>query len=112
MVMILVYAVWMGIDADWNSAMVITDSDPLFQFADHFFCPSGALRAPGLGRLASSMAPFRHEGTVLHSTLSTYPLLASQMKPGQLGLRILFRFICQMKLALETRPSKLGRSSS
>lgn len=71
MVMILVYAVWMGIDADWNSAMVITDSDPLFQFADHFFCPSGALRAPGLDRLASSMAPFRHEGTVLHSTLST-----------------------------------------
>ena len=40
------------------------------------------------------------------------PLLASKMKPGQLGLRFLFRFICQMKLALEIHPSKLGRSSS
>ena len=38
MVMILVYAIWMGIDADWNSALLITDAHAIFQLADHFFC--------------------------------------------------------------------------
>ncbi len=38
MVMILVYAIWMGIDAEWNSALLITDAHAIFQLADHFFC--------------------------------------------------------------------------
>eukprot|EP00435_Cladocopium_sp_Y103_P051754 s280_g16.t1 len=45
MVMIIVYAIWMGIDADWNSALLITerraagqDANVVFQMADHFFC--------------------------------------------------------------------------
>ena len=38
MAMIGIYAVWMGIDADWNTAMLITESKAIFQTADQLFC--------------------------------------------------------------------------
>ncbi|CAK9094793.1 unnamed protein product [Durusdinium trenchii] len=38
MLMICVYAVWMGIDADWNDKMLITDGQWMFQTADQVFC--------------------------------------------------------------------------
>eukprot|EP00435_Cladocopium_sp_Y103_P000166 s49_g1.t1 len=38
MVMICIYAVWMGIDADLNAAMLITDAQAVFQTADQVFC--------------------------------------------------------------------------
>ena len=33
MVMIIVYAIWMGIDADWNSALLITERPPSWAMA-------------------------------------------------------------------------------
>lgn len=38
MAMIGIYAIWMGIDADWNTAMLITQSQAIFQTADQLFC--------------------------------------------------------------------------
>lgn len=44
MLMICVYAVWMGIDADWNDKMLITDGQWMFQTADQVFCASDGER--------------------------------------------------------------------
>jgi len=38
MAMIGIYAIWMGIDADWNTDMLITQSKAIFQIADQLFC--------------------------------------------------------------------------
>lgn len=38
MAMIFIYAVWMGIDADLNTELLITDAQAVFQTADQLFC--------------------------------------------------------------------------
>ena len=36
--MIALYALWMAVEADYNEAEVVTDADPVFLWAEQFFC--------------------------------------------------------------------------
>eukprot|EP00928_Gymnodinium_smaydae_P036421 TRINITY_DN25461_c0_g1_i1.p1 TRINITY_DN25461_c0_g1~~TRINITY_DN25461_c0_g1_i1.p1 ORF type:complete len:614 (-),score=79.91 TRINITY_DN25461_c0_g1_i1:517-2358(-) len=38
LLVIVAYAIWMGVDTDWNDSDVLSESQPIFFVAEHIFC--------------------------------------------------------------------------